>query len=166
MSTVQILQQASSTAVTHKCCFLIRGALVYIAWTVIPLVRPTLRKDLAALCLIISANANPFYSIWTTVERKTWETLLLSALLSIVYMKHLQVHISRRVTNMSTKLLDKWKDTEPVIVNFQTFPIGILACFLQPDPCPPCSQQSQDCDYLSNLNFCQTSEKLWKDLKS
>lgn len=89
MSTVQILQQTSSTAVTHKCCFLIRGAFVYIAWTVIPLVRPTLRKDLAALCLIISANPNPFYSIWTTVEKKTWETLLLSASLSIVYMKHL-----------------------------------------------------------------------------
>lgn len=45
MSTVQTLQQTCLTAVTHKCRFLIRGAFVYIAWTVIPLVRPTLRKD-------------------------------------------------------------------------------------------------------------------------
>lgn len=34
-----------------KLCFLIRAALAYIAQTVIPLVRPTLHKDLAALCL-------------------------------------------------------------------------------------------------------------------
>lgn len=166
MSTVQTLQQTCLTAVSHECRFLIRGAFVYIAWTVIPLVRPTLRKDLAALCLIISANTNPFYTTRITLEKKTWRTLLLCISLSIVYMKHLEVHISRRVTNMSTELLDKWKNTEPVIVNFQTFPIGILACFLQPDPCPPCSQQSQACGYLSNLNFSQTSEKLGKDLKS
>lgn len=31
--------------------FLIRGAFAYIAQNVIPLVRPTLHKDLAALCL-------------------------------------------------------------------------------------------------------------------
>lgn len=76
-STVQTLQQTCSTAVTHKCRFLIRGAFVYIAGTVIPLVRPTLRKDLAALCLIISANANPFYTTRITLERKRENTFAL-----------------------------------------------------------------------------------------
>lgn len=40
------------TAVTHESCVSpIRAAFAYIAQTVILLVRPTLHKDLAALCL-------------------------------------------------------------------------------------------------------------------
>lgn len=162
MSTCQTLQQTSST-LTLKCRFLIRGPFVYIAWTVIQLVRPTLHKNLAALCLIISTNANPFYGTWTTVEKKT-RTMALALHSPEQCVSETFTNLQLK-TNKSIKLLDKSKDIETVIVSFQTFPVGILACFLQPDPCPACSQQSRDCAYLSNLNFCQTSEKLHEDLK-
>lgn len=127
MSTRQTLQQASLT-LTLKCCFLIRGPFVYIAWTVTQLGRPTLHKNVAALCLIISTNANPFYGTWTTVEKKTRK--MPSALHSPEQCVSETFTNLQFKTNKSIKLLDKSKDIETVIVSFRTFPVGILACFL------------------------------------
>lgn len=129
-----------------------QAAFAYIAQTVIPLVRPTLHKDLEALCLTdwqLELILIHFLALDELVEN--------NCLISLLWTLFLGGGLSQMLTFLYQSFyLCKLMKSFNVKWNFQTSSLDIPACMAVRSA--SCSQRSQDCGHLSNPSICRAPE--------